>query len=83
MAVSMVEGRRMDKQARKPIYAKTKILVHRFRDEFQHTNCPELLQIQLGTPEASAEYQSRGLSQQCHRYIWEMTRLAIELIQES
>jgi hypothetical protein len=79
----MVEGRRTSQDSRESVYAKTKQLVNFFRDTFQNTNCPDLIQIQLGSPEASAEYQARGLNKQCENYIREITRAAMELLQEN
>ena len=79
----MVEGRRTSQDSRVSVYAKTKHLVNTFQNTFQDTQCPDLLQLQLGTPEASVEYQARGLSKQCERYIREITRVAVELLQKN
>jgi len=78
----MVEGRRTTKDKRESVYAKTQQLVHIFQDKFQATKCPDLLQIELGTPGASEEYQARGLHKQCETYIREMAYAAAELLQE-
>jgi hypothetical protein len=78
----MVEGRRTTKDKRESVYTKTRQLVQIFQDKFQATKCPDLLQIDLGTPGASEEYQARGLHKQCETYIREMAYAAAELLQE-
>jgi len=83
MAVSMVEGRATTQDSRERVYAITKQLIRTFQENFQHTTCPDLLQLQLGTPQASAEYQSRGLHQQCEQYIRLITHASVKLLQEA
>jgi len=83
LAVSLVEGRRSTRDSRERVYAKTRRLVSSFQEAFQHTTCPDLLQLQLGTPEASAQYQARGLHQQCEQYIRQVTHTAVKLLQET
>lgn len=82
LAVSMVEGRRTIKDKRESVYGKTQQLVLIFQEKFQATKCPDLIQIELGTPRASEEYQTRGLHKQCETYIREMAYAAAELLQE-
>jgi len=82
MAVSMLEGRRTTQDSRERVYAITRQLISTFQENFQHTTCPDLLQLQLGTPEASAEYQSRGLHSQCEQYIRLITHTAVKLLKE-
>ena len=79
----MVEGRRTNQDSRQSIYGKTRQLVNAFQDKFHATKCPDLLQLQLGTPEASAAYQARGLHTQCEIYIRQMTRLTVELLHQA
>ena len=69
--------------SRERVYAITQQLISTFQNAFQHTTCPDLLQLQLGTPQASAEYQSRGLHKQCEQYIRQITHTAVKLLQEA
>ncbi len=62
------------------VYAMTQQLVQTFQDQFHTTKCTELLQLQLGTPEASSEYQERGLHKQCENYIRSITYAAVQLL---
>jgi hypothetical protein len=78
----MVLGRDGLEYDRTRLYEKTRKLVTAFQEEFEHLTCPELLQLQLGTPEASAEYRQRGLSAQCEGYVRFATQMAVELLQE-
>jgi hypothetical protein len=80
MALSMVEGRRTNQDTRDSVYRKTRHLVNTFQEQFQATRCPDLLQLNLGTPGASAEYQVRGLHTQCETYIRQITQAAAELL---
>lgn len=82
LALSMVQGRENADDNRERLYANTQALVNGFKEKFEHTKCPDLIQIQLGTPEASAEYQARGLSSQCEQYIRFTTQMAVELLAE-
>lgn len=77
----MVEGRHTNQDSRASVYAKTRHLVNSFQEKFQATKCPDLLLLPLGTPEASAEYQARGLHKQCENYIRQITQVAVDLIQ--
>ena len=79
----MVEGRRTTQDSRERVYAVTRQLISTFQETFQHTSCPDLLKLQLGTPQASAEYQSRGLHKQCEQYIRLITHTAVKLLQEA
>jgi len=83
MAVSMVEGRRTTLDSRERVYAITKQLITTFKENFQHTTCPDLLQLQLGSPAANAEYQARGLHTQCEQYIRLITHASVKLLQEA
>ena len=83
MAISMLEGRRTTQESRERVYAITRQLISTFEENFQHTTCPDLLQLQLGTPQTSAEYQSRGLHSQCEQYIRLITHTAVKLLQET
>jgi C_GCAxxG_C_C family probable redox protein len=82
MALSMGGGRTSVQDGREALYAKTKLLVAAFEIKFGAKNCTGLLQFQLGTPEASADYRARGLNRQCEGYVREAARLAVELLQE-
>ena len=77
----MVEGRRGIEDTREVLYAKTRTLMDNFSKKYGASNCPDLIHIQLGTPEASAAYQERGLKSQCEGYIREVTRKTIELLE--
>jgi hypothetical protein len=83
MSVSMVLGRHTNQDPRDLVYSKTQFLVHTFQAEFQATRCPELLQLDLRSPGASAEYQARGLNKQCENYIRQISRVAAELLQQA
>ena len=83
LALSMVEGRESDQDGREALYQKANILIDGFEDKFEHRDCTDLIQIQLGTPEASEEYQSRGLKTQCEGYIREVAARTAELISQS
>jgi len=78
----MVHGREGLEYNRERLYEKTRQLVKSFEDKFRHTKCPDLIQLQLGTPEASEQYRARGLNQQCEEYIRFVTHMAVELVQE-
>lgn len=82
LALSMMQGRESMDDNRERLYANTQELVNGFKEKFEHTRCPELIHIQLGTPEASAEYQERGLSSQCEQYIRFTTQMAVILLAE-
>lgn len=82
LGLSMALGRTQQDDDRTQLYEKTQRLVTAFKDKFDSTNCPELIQLQLGTPEASEEYRQRGLSAQCETYIHFAAQMAAELLQE-
>lgn len=82
MGLSLCEGREDVRDGREKIYRKTQRLVDSFKSQFGDTHCTKLLQLQLGTSEASQEYAARNLSVQCEGYVREAARLAVELIQE-
>ena len=82
MGLSMGGGRTSVQDRREALYAKTRILVAAFETYFGAKNCTELLHLQLGTPEASDEYRTRGLNKQCERYVREAARLAVKQLQE-
>lgn len=83
LALSMARGRRSTDDDREALYAKTQALVEGFEEKFKAVNCPDLIHIQLGTPEASAEYKIRNLSKQCEQYIREVTEKAVAMLQEA
>ncbi len=82
LALSMARGRRSTDDGREALYQHTRALISGFEQKFGAARCPDLIHIQLGTPEASAEYQARGLSTQCEQYIREVTEAAVSLLQE-
>lgn len=82
LALSMARGRRSTDDGREALYEKTRALIGGFEQKFSAARCPDLIHIQLGTPEASAEYQARGLSTQCEQYIRQVTESAVALLQE-
>jgi len=81
LALSMIYGRRTNQDSRELVYAKTRQLVDAFEERFLATICPDLLQIKLGTPDASMEYQVRGLHKQCENYIRQITQVAVTLLE--
>jgi len=83
LALSMAGGRRSNADSREALYAQTRILISGFQDQFEAINCPDLIHIQLGTPEASAAYKAGGLSRQCEEYIRAATEQAVILLQEA
>ena len=80
LALSLVQGRRTNGDTREKLYANTRKLIQEFEERFENKNCPDLIHLQLGTPEASAEYQARGLKPQCEQYIRQLTRQTVELL---
>ena len=78
----MARGRRSTEEGREGLYEKTRTLIDCFEEKFEAARCPDLIHIQLGTPEASEEYRSRGLSKQCEQYIREVTSHTVALLQE-
>ncbi len=82
MGLSLCEGRANVGDGREKLYQKTQRLVQTFEAQFGNTNCTKLLQLQLGTPEASREYAARNLNVQCEGYVREAARLAVSLIAE-
>ena len=80
LALSLVEGRETDLDNRESLYRKANILMDGFEQKFGHRNCADLIQIKLGTPEASQEYAERGLKTQCESYIREISARAVELL---
>ncbi|MEJ2757741.1 MAG: C-GCAxxG-C-C family protein [Anaerolineales bacterium] len=82
MGLSLCEGRMDARDGREKLYQKTQRLVDSFSGQFGDTYCTKLLQLQLGTREASQEYAARNLSVQCEDYVREAARMAVELIQE-
>jgi hypothetical protein len=80
MALSMVEGRSSVSDGRELLYRKANLLVDEFQQAFGYRDCPDLIQIQLGTPEASAEYETRGLKAQCEGYIRAVAARTVELL---
>lgn len=82
MGLSMCEGRGDIHADRTRLYEKTQQLVQTFEGQFGSTQCTQLLQLQLGTPESKAEYQARNLNIRCEGYVREAARLAAELIRE-
>ena len=82
LALSMARGRRSQGDSRQALYENTRALIGGFEEKFAAARCPDLIHIQLGTPEASAEYQARGLSKQCEQYIRDVTERAAAMLQE-
>lgn len=82
LALSMRLGRTDQDDDRTRLYEKTQRLSAAFKAQHGYLNCPELLNLQLGTPEASEEYRKRGLNAQCTEYIRFATQMAVELLQE-
>lgn len=78
----MVQGRGSQEDNREVVYRNTQKLVAAFKENFEHLKCPDLLQLQLGTPEASTIYRERGLNKQCEGYVHFVTKMAVELLQE-
>lgn len=82
MGLSLCEGREDVLDEREKVYRKTQHLVDAFQTQFGDTHCTKLLQLQLGTPEASQEYAKRNLHVRCENYVREAARLTVELIQK-
>ena len=82
LGLSMVYGRGSTEDYRQVVYQKTQKLVTAFKENFEHLKCPDLLDLQLGTPEASTIYRERGLNKQCEGYVYFATKMAVELLQE-
>lgn len=76
----MVEGRSAIKDSRDDLYQKANLLVEGFEQKFSHINCQNLIQLQLGTEEASNAYRTRGLKTQCEGYIRETASRTVELL---
>jgi len=76
----MIEGRDSIEDEREVLYQKANLLVDGFKQEFDHTDCPDLIQIDLKSPDASEKYNSRGLKSQCEGYIRFVTAQTVELL---
>ena len=83
MALSMVEGRNGISDPREALYQKANLLVDGFRQEFEHTLCPDLIRIDLKSPDASEQYQAGGLKSQCEGYIRYVTTRTIQILGEN
>jgi C_GCAxxG_C_C family probable redox protein len=80
MGLSIVHGRGENQEDRAVLYEKTQKLVAAFGTSFGSTNCSQLLQLDLGTEQGQADYQSRNLNPQCEGYVREAARLVEELL---
>ena len=80
MALSMVEGRAGIEDEREALYQRANLLVDGFSEQFEHTHCPDLIQLDLKSPDASEQYQARGLKSQCEGYIRQVTERTVELL---
>lgn len=83
LALSMILGRAAPEDTRDHLYQQAQRMVTDFELRFGARDCPGLLDLQLGTPEASQAYRSRNLHAQCEEYIREVTRLTAALLDES
>jgi C_GCAxxG_C_C family probable redox protein len=83
LALSMVLGRTAPEDSRDRLYQQAQQMVTAFEQQFGSLDCRDLLDLQLGTPEASEAYTARNLHAQCEGYIRAAARLAAELLDGS
>lgn len=80
MGLSMLEGRGSEEDSRAALYAKVRQLIEVFEGQFGAKTCPQLLELQMSTAEASATNEERQLYWQCKEYVREATRMAVSLL---
>ncbi len=80
LAINLVHGRANAEQSVENNYALVRQLLNRFEEEFESTNCAELLGCDLGTKEGQQTFAEAELVESCKLYTRQATAITRELL---
>mgnify|MGYP001042502370 CR=1 FL=1 len=81
MGMGLALGRQSPEEKRDRLFYAVQTFIGQFEAQFGSLTCPGLTGCHLGTPEGRARFHELGLSESCHRFAAEATRLAVECIE--
>jgi C_GCAxxG_C_C family probable redox protein len=81
MALSLVFGRDTGDQPVDQTYGLIQEFLQEFEKKFGSTNCQQLINCHLGTPEGQKYFMENNLRQHCQAYTREAARMAMVLIE--
>lgn len=82
MGLGLVLGRDTPDGSVNRTYESTGKLIRRFEEEFGSTNCKELLDCDLGTPEGQSAFRENNLRDLCTKITGRVAEIAAGLLEE-
>jgi C_GCAxxG_C_C family probable redox protein len=82
MGLNLLTGRSAPGESVEENYAMIQKLIGMFENRFGSTNCRDLIGCDLNTEKGQRIYRENNLVEQCGRYVVEVTRMAISLMEE-
>ncbi len=81
MGLSLFNGRSLPDESVEETYTMVRELMGMFEERFGSINCKELVNCDLGTDEGQEFFSANNLREQCGRYVEEVTRMAMQLME--
>ncbi len=82
MAIGLLLGRSAPGESRDLCYAAVQAFVLRFSGRFGSISCPELIGVDISTPQGRAAFDQQGKMKDCTNYVGEAVRMVLELVDE-
>ncbi len=80
LALNMVFGRNSSEESVEENYKAVQSLINMFENQFDTTNCQELLGCDLGSAKGQEEFNENNLHLKCQEYTGKVAELAHEII---
>jgi C_GCAxxG_C_C family probable redox protein len=81
MGIGLLTGRDDQADSKELTYEMVQECLRDFQLKFGSTNCRELLDCDLSTPEGMAAFETNDLIQKCYEFTEEATRIAVTLLE--
>jgi hypothetical protein len=81
MGIGLLTGRDDQADSKELTYKMVQDCLRDFQSKFGSTNCRELLDCDLSTPEGTAAFETNDLVQKCYEFTEEATRIAVTSIE--
>ena len=81
MGLSLFNGRSLPDESVEETYTIVRELKSLFEERFGSIDCQELIGCDLGTDEGQEFFRANNLREQCGRYVEEVTRMAMQLME--
>ena len=83
MALGLATGRDTPEEDVTPTYEAVQRLLNRFQEQFGAISCPDLIGVDIGTPEGRAAFEQQGLHDRCRGFVEGAAAIVTEILERS